>query len=124
MSHSAAAVRRIKATIFGLGLGLTFLMSTNWWSIYAYRLPKCPYPNCVADFVTFYAQAQLLLDDRRSLYDFDKQLAYQKRIAPVDKVLPFVYPPITAAFLAPLALVPFSTAFIVNYCSLDKAYAS
>jgi len=104
---------RIKAIIVGLGLGLAFLMSTNWWSIYAYRLPKCPHPNCVADFVTFYAQAHLLLDDRRSLYDLDKQLAYQKRIAPVEKVLPFVYPPITAAFLAPLAWVPFSSAFML-----------
>ena len=104
---------RIKAIIVGLGIGLAFLMSVNWWSIYAYRVPKCPHPNCVADFVTFYAQAQLIWDDRRSLYDLDKQLAYQNRIAPVEKVLPFVYPPITAALLAPLALVPFSTAFLL-----------
>jgi hypothetical protein len=104
---------RIKAIIVGLGLGLAFLMSTNWWNIYAYHVPKCPQPNCVADFVTFYAQAQLIWDDRRSLYDLDKQLAYQNRIAPVEKVLPFVYPPITAALLAPLAWVPFSTAFLL-----------
>ncbi len=104
---------RIKALIVGLGLGLAFLMSVNWWSIYADHRLKCLQPNCVADFVTFYAQAQLIWDDRRSLYDLEKQLAYQNRIAPVEKVLPFVYPPITAALLAPLALVPFSTAFLL-----------
>lgn len=104
---------RIQAIIVGLGLGLAFLMSINWWNIYAYHVPKCPHPNCVADFVAFYAQAQLIWDDRRSLYDLDKQLAYQNRIAPVEKVLPFVYPPITAALLAPLGWVPFSVAFVL-----------
>ena len=110
---NAAWTGRIKAIIVGLGLGLAFLTSINWWNIYAYHVPKCPHPNCVADFVAFYAQAQLIWDDRRSLYDLDKQLAYQNRIAPVERVLPFVYPPITAAILAPLALAPFSTAFLL-----------
>ncbi|HLN84917.1 MAG TPA: glycosyltransferase family 87 protein [Candidatus Limnocylindrales bacterium] len=110
---NAAWTGRIKAIIVGVGLGLTFLMSINWWNIYAYHVPKCPDPNCVADFVTFYAQARLIWDDRRSLYDLDKQLIYQNQLAPVEKVLPFVYPPITAALLAPLALVPFSTAFLL-----------
>ena len=82
-------------------------MSSNWWNIYTHHVPKCQHENCVADFVTFYAAAQLIWDDRQSLYDLDRQQVYQNRIAPVEKVLPFVYPPITAAFLAPLALVPF-----------------
>jgi hypothetical protein len=110
---NAAWTGRVKAIMVGIGLGLAFLMSMNWWNIYAYHVPKCPYPNCVADFVTFYAQAQLIWDDRRSLYDLDKQLAYQNQIAPVEKVLPFVYPPITAAILVPLTLAPFSTAFLL-----------
>ena len=110
---SASWINRIKATVAGVGLGLALLMSFNWWNIYAHHVPKCSTENCVADFVTFYAAAQLLWDDRQSLYDLDRQQAYQDRIAPVEKVLPFVYPPITAAFLAPLAGFSFSTAFLI-----------
>lgn len=110
---SASWINRIKATVAGVGLGLALLMSFNWWNIYAHHVPKCSTENCVADFVTFYAAAQLLWDDRQSLYDLDRQQSYQNRIAPVQKVLPFVYPPITAAFLAPLAGFSFSTAFLI-----------
>jgi hypothetical protein len=110
---SASQINRIKAILVGVGLGLAFLMSLNWWNIYAYHVPKCSTDNCVADFVTFYAAAQLIRDDRQSLYDLDRQQLYQSRIAPVEKVLPFVYPPITAAFLAPLAWLRFSTAFLI-----------
>lgn len=106
-------MNRIKATVAGVGLGFALLMSFNWWNIYAHHVPKCSTENCVADFVTFYAAAQLLWDDPQSLYDLDRQQSYQNRIAPVEKVLPFVYPPITAAFLAPLAGFSFSTAFLI-----------
>lgn len=104
---------RIKAILAGLGLGLALLMSMNWWNIYAHHVPTCSSENCVADFVTFYAEAQLFWDERQALYDVERQRAYQDRIAPVEKVLPFVYPPITAAFLAPLAWFGFSNAFLV-----------
>ncbi len=105
---------RIKATLVGVGLGLAVLMSTDWWNIYTHHVPKCPAEkNCVADFVTFYAAGQMIWDDRQALYDLERQQAYQNRIAPVEKVLPFVYPPITAAFLAPLAWFRFPTAFLL-----------
>ena len=110
---SASQINRIKACFVGVGLGLAFLMSLNWWNIYAHHVPKCSTDNCVADFVTFYAAAQLMWDDPQSLYDLDRQQLYQNRIAPVERVLPFVYPPITAAFLAPLAWFEFSTAFLI-----------
>ena len=110
---STSQINRIKASLVGVGLGLAFLMSFNWWNIYAHHVPKCSTDNCVADFVTFYAAAQLIWDDRQSLYDLERQQLYQNRIAPVEKVLPFVYPPITAAFLAPLAWFRFSTAFLI-----------
>jgi arabinofuranan 3-O-arabinosyltransferase len=110
---SARWSNRVKASLVGIGVGLAFLMSFNWWNIYAHHVPKCITENCVADFVTFHAAAQLIWDDRQSLYDLDRQQAYQNRIAPVEKVLPFVYPPITAAFLAPLAEFDFSTAFLL-----------
>ena len=110
---SASQINRIKAGFVGVGLGLAFLMSLNWWNIYAHHVPKCSTDNCVADFVTFYAAAQLMWDDPQSLYDLHRQQLYQNRIAPVEKVLPFVYPPITAAFLAPFAWFEFSTAFLI-----------
>ena len=112
MSSSAAWSNRVKAIIFGLGLGLLFHTSGNWWKIFIDRVPECGQPNCVADFVTFYAEAHLFWDAPQSLYDLDKQFAYQNTIAPTERVLPFVYPPITAALMAPLAWLPFSAAFL------------
>jgi len=104
---------RLKAIVFGLGLGLALLTSGNWWRILIQHVPLCSQANCVADFVTFHAQGTLFWQDRHSLYDLDKQLEFQKKIAPTERVLPFVYPPITALFLAPLALLPFSSAFLI-----------
>jgi len=113
MFTAAAWSNRVKAIILGLGLGLAFHTSGNWWKILIERVPECGQPNCVADFVTFYAEATLFWQHRQALYDLDEQLAYQKRIAPTERVLPFVYPPITAALMSPLALLPFSIAFLV-----------
>jgi glycosyl transferase family 87 len=112
MSTSSAWHNRIKAIVFGLGLGLAFHTSGNWFKILIDRVPECDKPNCVADFVTFYAEGRLAWEERQSLYDLNKQLTYQKRIAPTERVLPFVYPPITAALFAPLALMPFPLAFL------------
>ena len=112
MSTSSAWHNRIKAIVFGLGLGLAFNTSGNWLKILIDRVPECDKPNCVADFVTFYAEGRLVWEERQSLYDLNKQLAYQKRIAPTERVLPFVYPPITAVLFAPLSLMPFPLAFL------------
>ena len=49
----ASQTKRLKACVVGVGLGLAFLMSLNWWNIYAHHVPKCNSDNCVADFVTF-----------------------------------------------------------------------
>lgn len=105
--------KRVKALALGIGLGLAVLMSSNWWNIYAHHVPTCLTENCVADFVTFYAAARMIVEEPQALYDLDRQRAYQNLVAPVEKVLPFVYPPITAALLAPLARFPFSTAFLL-----------
>lgn len=112
MNASTAWSNRAKAIILGLGLGLAFHTSGNWWKILTDRVPECGQPNCVADFVTFYAEAKLFWDEPRSLYDLDRQLVYQQKIAPTERVLPFVYPPITAALMAPLALLSFPIAFL------------
>jgi Glycosyltransferase family 87 len=112
MDTSIAWSNRFKAIVFGLGLGLALLSSGNWWKILTDHVPLCLQPNCVADFVMFHAQAKLAWEDRHSLYDLEKQLAYQKRLAPIEQVLPAVYPPSTFLLMAPLALAPFSTAFL------------
>jgi hypothetical protein len=113
MSHGNAAARRIKTVIFGLGLGLALHMSGYWWSIFSHRIPRCQFENCVADFLAFYAEGKLMWEDRRWLYDLDHQLIYQNSVAHTEKVLPFAYPPITAAFYAALAILPFPSAFLV-----------
>lgn len=112
MNSSIRWSNRVKAIIFGLGIALAFHTSGNWFKIFLDRVPECGQPNCVADFVTFYAEAKLFWDEPQSLYDLDRQLVYQKTIAPTERVLPFVYPPITAALMAPLALLSFPRAFL------------
>jgi hypothetical protein len=103
---------RTKAVMLGLGLCLAFYTVGKWWKVYRYRVPDCGTSACMADFPTFYAQATLVWQDRAGLYDLDKQLASQRKIAPTEHVLPFVYPPSTAMLMAPLALLPFDSAFI------------
>ena len=103
---------RIKAIVLGIGLGLALYTSSNWWNIFIDRVPQCSQPNCVADFVMLYAEGTLIWGDWPSLYDLDKQLAYQKKIVRTEQVLPFPYPPITALLIAPLALLSFSNAFL------------
>ncbi|MGE5218836.1 MAG: glycosyltransferase 87 family protein, partial [Chloroflexota bacterium] len=102
---------RLKAVAFAFGLVLSLFSALNWWSIYDRHAPPCS-PECAADFVTFYAAAKLLVDRPAALYDLDLQYAYQKQIAPNQKVLPFVYPPVTAMLMAPLAWLSFSNAFL------------
>jgi hypothetical protein len=113
MNSSARWSGRLKAIVFGFGIALAVQTSGNWFRILIDRVPECGQPNCVADFVTFYAQARLFWAEPQSLYNLERQLAYQKSIAPTERVLPFVYPPITAALMAPLALLSFPAAFLL-----------
>jgi hypothetical protein len=103
---------RVKAAVFAIGLVLTTYSAANWWSIFVDHAPPC-HPECAADFVTFYATAKLMSGNAASLYDLDQQFAYQKQIAPLRQVLPFVYPPITALLMSPLAWFSFSNAFLL-----------
>jgi alpha-1,2-mannosyltransferase len=113
MKSSSRWSNWIKAIVFGIGIALALQTGGNWFRILTDRVPECGQPNCVADFVTFYAQAKLFWQEPRFLYDLDRQLAYQKTVAPTERVLPFVYPPITAALMAPLALLSFPAAFLL-----------
>jgi alpha-1,2-mannosyltransferase len=113
MKSSSRWSNWVKAIVFGIGIALALQTGGNWFRILTHRVPECGQPNCVADFVTFYAQAKLFWQEPRSLYDLERQLAYQKTVAPTERVLPFVYPPITAALMAPLALLSFPAAFLL-----------
>ena len=71
-----------------------------------------------ADFGALYTGWSMVLDGQSGrLYDLELQDDYQHRLLsekPADEgLLPFVYPPHTAATLAPLALLPRSSAFAV-----------
>lgn len=125
MNSSSRWSKRVKAIVFGIGIALALQTGGNWFRILTDRVPECGQPNCAADFVTFYAQAKLFWQEPRSLYDLDRQLAYQKTVAPTEPVLPFVYPPITAALMAPLALLSFPAAFLlVTILNLLLIFAS
>jgi hypothetical protein len=113
MNSSVAWSNRVKAILFGLGFGLVFHTSGNWWKIFTERVPECGQPNCVADFAAIYTGAKLMWENPLFLYDPNAQLAYQNSIAPTERALPFIYPPMTAAVLSPLGSVTFSTAFLL-----------
>lgn len=112
MFTSTVWINRIKAVAFGLGLGLAFHTAGNWWKIFSDHVPECAQPNCVADFAAIYTGAKLIWENPNSLYDPTEQLARQQQIAPTERALPFVYPPVTAAALSPLAWFSFSHAFL------------
>src|SRR5258706_6857820 len=65
------------------------------------------------DFLSFYTGAALALEGRFSdLYDPNVQLAREKQIVPhLTTLVPFIRAGFYSAFLAPLALLPFDTAF-------------
>jgi len=112
MSTPAIWHNRIRAVALGLGLGLSALMGSCWWSIVRDHSPTCSVYQ--PDFVSFYAAAKLMWTDRSALYDLEQQRLIQKPIDPSrgDWVLPYVYPPFFAVILLPLAWLPFSLAFI------------
>ena len=67
------------------------------------------------DFLNIYTGAKLALDGRFSeLHAIDVQLAQERVYVPqLPDLVPFVRPPVYALVLAPLALIPFETAFWV-----------
>lgn len=70
-----------------------------------------------SDFLEFYAAGRLFREDRAALYDFALQYDRQKALlaeigGAVDPgPLPFVYPPLVAAFFAALSRLPYFAAF-------------
>jgi len=103
---------RVCALALGLGIGLTAIIGPCWWSIVRHHSPSCSENK--PDFISLYTGATLMLTDRSSLYDLEKQRLVQQPIDPSRGrwVLPYFYPPFFAVVLVPLAWLPFSLAFI------------
>lgn len=71
------------------------------------------------DFLDLYMGARIALSgDFAHLHDYDRQLAVEQSIAPDPKrpLIPFMRPPFYAGVLAPLALLPFQSAFVFWLC--------
>ena len=112
MPSSSIWTRRIGALAVGLGLAMSAVMLPCWWTIVRDHSPSCSVSK--PDFVSLYTGAKLFWTNRSALYNLEQQRLIQERIDPSrgDWVLPFFYPPFFAAFLAPLAWLSFSAAFI------------
>jgi hypothetical protein len=70
------------------------------------------------DFLAFYLGGNLYVDDRERLYDLEYQREYRDELLGdeaniLQEELPFVYPPVVAALLAPLSTIPFHRAYVV-----------
>src|ERR1700689_5088369 len=67
------------------------------------------------DFLNLYTGASLALDGKFAvMHDVDVQLERERKFVPsTDALVPFVRPSFYALLLAPLALIPFATAFWV-----------
>ena len=80
MSTPAIWHNRVRAVALGLGLGLSALMGSCWWSIVRDHSPTCSVYK--PDFVSFYTAAKLMWTDRSSLYDLEQQRLIQQPIDP------------------------------------------
>jgi hypothetical protein len=70
------------------------------------------------DFLAFYLGGKLFVEDRERLYDLEYQRDYRDELLGADATvlddeLPFVYPPVVAALLAPLSTLTFHRAYLV-----------
>jgi hypothetical protein len=102
--------KRLKAIALGLGLALSALTVRHWCETFAYGHPLCE--DCRPDFPQFYAGAKLIWESPTALYDASKQMSIQRSIdSRIIEILPFTYPPFTAAVLMPLGWMPFRFAY-------------
>jgi hypothetical protein len=103
-----------------LWVGLTVVgLSAMWIALGSQILPSAR----SHDFLNLYTGASLAREGRfADLHDPDVQLARERRIFPqLNALVPFVRPAFYAAFLTPLALLPYGTAFavwIAGQCAL------
>ncbi len=95
-----------------LWVGLTVLgLSAMWIALGSLILPSAR----AHDFLNIYTGASLAHEGRfADLHDPAVQLARERQIFPqLNALVPFVRPAFYAALLTPLALLPYSTAFVV-----------
>lgn len=95
-----------------LWVGLTVVgLSAMWIALGSLILPAAR----SHDFLNLYTGASLAREGHfADLHDPEVQLARERRIFPqLSALVPFVRPAFYAAFLMPLALLPYGTAFVV-----------
>ncbi|MCB1020867.1 MAG: DUF2029 domain-containing protein [Acidobacteria bacterium] len=98
-----------KVTFVGIGVAVIF--SIMWLAMGSMISEHAK----ERDFLNLYIGAQIAADGHLAqLHDQDLQLAYEQRLFPQTETLwPFVRPHFYAVLLAPLAWLPFQTAFYV-----------
>jgi len=77
-----------------------------------------------ADFITYYAAADLARHGKLAdAYDLPTIAAAERAIVPAsERVFPWQYPPTFALLILPLALIPYSAAFVVFMGATAAAY--
>lgn len=92
-------------------VGIVFVL-VLFWTVYTSSVLPWARQH---DFLSFYTGASFALEGRfGDLYDPAAQLEFQRRIVPgATDIAPYIRPNFYAAAIAPLALLPFHTAFWV-----------
>ncbi|MBT8397446.1 MAG: DUF2029 domain-containing protein [Gemmatimonadetes bacterium] len=99
-------------------LGFTILVAEQGIRNY---LPSDAFPEANGvlfggDYLAFYVGGRLFIEDRDRLYDLDYQEEYRTALLgpipeSVSSHLPFVYPPLVGALMAPFSKLPFRQSF-------------
>ena len=97
------------AVLFGIFLALVI-------AIFSGTGPKILSGRLGGDFPAFYAAGRIVTTvGFNGLYDLDHQIEWQKDLFPDRKgFLPFPYPPFVALAYAPLSLLPYRIAYVLN----------
>jgi hypothetical protein len=98
-----------------LVLAIYVLMAVLWVALSRDFLDPAGKP-LGADFINFYAASDLALQGRLAeAYDIPRMVAAEQAIVPAaaGQVVPWQYPPTFALLILPLALLPYSVAFLL-----------
>lgn len=86
--------------------------------------PKILSGRLGGDFPAFYAAGRIVTNvGFNELYDLDQQIKWQKDLFPdLKSYLPFAYPPFVALAYAPISLLPYRIAYLLNLFVFVSAF--
>jgi len=86
--------------------------------------PKIISGRLGGDFPSFYASGRIVTNiGFDELYNLDQQIKWQKDLFPdLRSYLPFAYPPFVALAYAPLSLIPYRIAYLLNLLAFVSAF--